>query len=118
MTWTYKQSTGEMISPNGAVTIGYSGHGKGRNNPAMQGTQKIGPIPLGVYTIGKAYDHPHLGPCVMNLEPLPDIDTLGRSLFRIHGNDAQNDASQGCVIIGPTTRKTIATSDDRILTVI
>lgn len=117
--WTYQQSTGKLTDSDGDLTgVGYSGHAEGRNNPEMQGVQKIGPIPVGNYTIGKSYNDPHLGPCVMHLDPTPDTDTLGRSLFRIHGNDAQNDASEGCVILGPAIRKMISASTDKNLKVI
>lgn len=118
MTWTYKQSTGEMTSPSGEVCQGYSGHGIGRNNPKLQNVPRIGPIPRGTYTIGNAYDDPHLGHCVMHLDPLPDTDTLGRSLFRIHGNNAKNDASEGCVIMGKLVRTAISINPDKTLTVI
>lgn len=118
MSWVYKQSTGELTSPNKDISIGYSGHGGGRNNSSMQEIPRIGPIPRGDYIIGHAYDDPHLGPCVMHLDPKPNTDTFGRSLFRIHGNDKQNDASEGCVIMGPVIRKQISVSDDKTLTVI
>jgi hypothetical protein len=48
----------------------------------------------------------------MHLDPLPGTSTFGRSLFRIHGNNAVNDASHGCVILGPFIRRAIADSDD------
>lgn len=118
MTWTYQQSTGKLTSPKGVFSQGYSGHKEGRNNPDMQGVPRIGPIPQGTYTIGKAYNDPHLGPCVMHLDPTPDTDTFGRSLFRIHGDNKQNDASEGCVILGPVTRNIISIDSDKTLTVI
>ena len=118
MTWTYKQSNGLLTKDGVFEGTGYSGAGAGRNNPAMQDVPNVGPIPQGSYTIGPAYDEvPGLGPCVMHLDPQPGTNDFGRSAFRIHGNDAENDASHGCVILGPAIRHLIAGSDDRTLTV-
>lgn len=118
MSWTYSQSTGELTAANGSAWRGYSGTGDGRNNPVMQNIPKIGPIPQGSWTIGEAYDDPHLGPCVMHLDPFPDTETFGRSLFRIHGDNLVHDASEGCVVLGPSIRNLISTSNDKILVVV
>jgi hypothetical protein len=118
MTWSYKQSDGALTLDGILQDEGYSGSGDGRNNPAMQDVVGVGPIPQGQYIIGDAYDDiGGLGPCVMHLDPYPATNTFGRSLFRIHGNNAANDASHGCVILGPATRHLIAASDDRTLVV-
>ena len=118
MTWIYNQTSGEL-SINGLFqAIGYSGTGEGRNNGDMQAFPNVGPIPVGKYTIGPSYDDPHLGPCVMHLDPTPDTNTFGRSEFRIHGNNAQNDASHGCVIFGHDTRQVISDSGDTDFSVI
>jgi hypothetical protein len=112
MTFTYRQHDGELTHDGAFVGNGYSGHGEGRNNPAMQGVPRVGPIPVGRYRIGQAYPHPRLGPCVMNLDPLPGTDTLGRSLFRIHGDNARHDASEGCIILGPAIRRQVSETRD------
>jgi len=118
MTWTYSQTTGKLTEDNVFQGIGYSGTGEGRNNPAMQDVPDVGPIPQGQYIIGVAYDNRGgLGPCVMHLDPYPSTNTFGRSLFRIHGNDIDNDASHGCVILGPAIRQLISDSHDRTLLV-
>lgn len=52
----------------------------------------------------------------MNLTPLGH-NALGRTGFMIHGNNIQDNASQGCVILGPTIRQQIAASNDHVLTV-
>jgi hypothetical protein len=50
--YTYSQPTG-ILTRNGATAgQGYSGHGAGRNNPAMQAARDMGPIPQGQYKIG------------------------------------------------------------------
>ncbi len=112
MSWEYDQSSGELRHDGAFEGTGYSGTGIGRNAPDAQRIPHTGPIPQGRYRIGKDYDHPHLGPCVMNLEPEPGTDTFGRSLFRIHGDNKRHDASQGCIILGPTLRRLIARSFD------
>lgn len=116
--WQYSQHTGELTVAGVFEGTGYSGHGLGRNNPEAQELPNTGPIPQGRYQIGSAYEHPHLGPCVMNLDPINGTNTFGRSAFRIHGDNARHDASQGCVILGPSIRRLIAASPDRELLVI
>jgi len=122
--WIYRQSDGELMRDGAFEGNGYSGTGPGRNNHAMESVQGVGPIPCGQYTIGPAYDDVHqdgthgLGPCVMHLDPLPGTNTFHRSEFRIHGNNSANDASHGCIILGPAIRHLIDASRDRTLTVI
>lgn len=115
--WIYAQATGELRHDGDLIGTGYSGHGEGRNNPVMQSVPNIGPIPVGAYTIGISYLDPHLGPCVMKLEPNAGNNEFGRDLFRMHGNNIHNDASDGCIIMGPAIRATVSASLDRDLTV-
>ena len=116
--WTYRQTDGELLHDGVFEGTGYSGTGAGRNNPDMQSVPNVGPIPQGTYKIGPAHDEiGTLGPCVMNLDPTDYTDDFGRSAFRIHGNNAANDASHGCIILGPQIRQMIAASTDRDLTV-
>ena len=112
MTWTYSQTSGELTHDGKFIGTGYSGTGFGRNNPAAQNLQTVGPVPQGSYIIGDAYDDPKLGPCVMHLDADADTEVFGRSAFRIHGDNARHDASHGCVILGPSIRQLIADSDD------
>lgn len=118
MVWTYHQKTGELLHDDAFEGTGYSGRAGGRNNPDAERVQSVGPIPRGRYAIGKPYDHPHLGPCVMNLDAMDGTDTFGRSLFRIHGDNARHDASEGCIILGPAIRRHIARSADDEMEVI
>lgn len=115
--WTYSQSTGEFSHDGQFEGTGYSGTGIGRNRPSAQQIEGVGPIPQGLYTIGQPYDDPHLGPCVMHLDPAPGTNDFGRSLFRMHGNNKANDASHGCIILSPSIRHLVAISADRQLTV-
>lgn len=108
----YEQSTGKL-SHNGVVVglpvgAGYSGHGPGRNVPAEQMVPNVGPIPVGVYSIGPVFDHPQKGPRVMRLTPVSDTVTFGRSGFMIHGDNAKGDASEGCIILPRAVREAIS----------
>lgn len=115
--WEYHQGTGTLLHNGKFEGTGYSGTGIGRNHPDAQKIAHTGPTPQGAYRIGPAYDHPHLGPCVMNIDAEPNTETFGRSLFRIHGDNARHDASEGCIILGPTLRHLIADSGDSELLV-
>lgn len=110
--WSYAIGTGVLAQGGETRGRGYAGRGQGRNNIAMIRVAMMGPIPPGRYRIGKAYDHPLLGPVTMNLEPLPGTQMFGRSLFRIHGDNKAGDASQGCIVLGRTLRESIAQSGD------
>lgn len=121
MSWIYKQSTGEMMAPDGnLIGTGYSGKGIGCNNAEMQDVPNVGPIPAGTYTIGEAYHDPEKGPCVMRLIPDPSNEMFGRDGFLCHGDNpaANHTASEGCIIQGPAARQAISTSDDKQLMVV
>jgi predicted Fe-S protein YdhL (DUF1289 family) len=121
MSWVFRQSTGELRHNGVLVGTGYSGKGwapgSGRNNPLLQGLGETGPIPAGSYNIGVAYPHPNLGSMTMNLTPVGH-NALGRTLFRIHGDNSVNNASHGCVVLSPTIRTQIVTTNDRLLIVV
>lgn len=124
--WTYKITDGTMThdDPQHGRTCfsGYSGAGhtlaEGRNNPDMQDAIAKGPLPVGSYTIGVPHTSAHTGPYTMDLTPNPGNDMHGRSLFRIHGNNAANDASEGCIILPPDARRAVWESGDHALDVI
>jgi hypothetical protein len=120
MTWRYQQSTGDLYRDAAFVGTGYSGAGhtlaEGRNNPAMEAVVGKGPIPKGMWKIGPAHDSPHTGPLTMNLDPVGH-DAHGRSLFRIHGDNRDDDASHGCIILARGMRGTIEMSGDTDLEV-
>ena len=120
MPWMYSQSTGQLHHDGVLIGTGYSGAGfnaaTGRNNPSMQNVPNQGPIPTGQYQIGASYNHPQKGPISMNLTPIGH-NALGRSGFMIHGNNVQNNASQGCILLGPAIRQQIAASSDHVLVV-
>jgi hypothetical protein len=115
--WVYRSSDGELLHDGTFEGSGYSGTGAGRNNPSMEDEHGIGPIPRGRYRIGPERASERLGPVVMNLDPIGH-DAMGRTAFRIHGDDARHDASHGCVILGPVLRHLIAGSFDTELEVV
>jgi hypothetical protein len=118
MAWTYEQATGMLLHDGQPYGRGYSGRADGRNDPAMESVEGVGPIPRGAYRIGRAFSHPKLGPVTMRLFPAPGADTHGRSGFCMHGNNAANDASHGCIILGPKERtgvdQAVAQGDDQL----
>ena len=121
MAWHYNNATGVMTGPDGVVVgTGYSGNGAGLNNPAAEAIPDVGPIPEGVWRIGTAFDHPHLGPVAMVLIPLALLTASTRSGFFIHGDNIQmnRSASHGCIILGRPIREEIAQSTDRTLIVV
>lgn len=121
--WTYQQSTGKLWHDGKLIGVGYSGFGEGKNNPAMQAIHDVGPIPRGLWTIGRLENlekpGPH-GPCTMRLEPLPGTQTHGRTAFLIHGDSITQTgaASHGCIIQPLVVRCHIGCSADRALQVV
>ncbi len=51
MTWTYKQSTGELFHDGRFIERGYSGRMTNKNNPDRQHVKALGPLPRGTYRI-------------------------------------------------------------------
>lgn len=122
--WTYKVSTGELFGPAGSlVSKGYSGHGKGRNNPKLQGVKGVGPLPLGMWRIGEMYDSERVGRNAIKLyavDATPNDDThdaTGRGAFRVHGDNVRGDgsASNGCLIFPRPVRLQLAKHKGAIL---
>ena len=131
--WTFIQSTGAFLKPDGTtLTTGYSGHWDGvpppggptdhRYKPADQALKNLGPIPVGNYAIGRPYnDIGGKGPVVMDLTPDPANQMFGRNDFMIRGDRSppQSDmASDGCIVLDFASRQAISVSKDRTLRVI
>ena len=118
MPWTYNQRTGRLTRDGRDYGRGYSGHGPGRDNPAMEHMRNIGPIPRGTYTIGAPFHHAHAGNA-MRLSPNPGTYTYGRSGLMIHGDSIARPgtASEGCVILDRSMREQIWSSGDHTLEV-
>lgn len=131
--WRYSQSTGRIWDPNGVpVAAGYSGAWDGktplggpndhRNRGRDQPLHKLGPIPVGTYDLGEAFDDTGgKGPVVMHLVPRVGNEMFGRSGFMVHGDRAPphtGEASEGCIILNRPTREALAASPDRALQVV
>lgn len=108
---TYSQSTGLFTGAGTSVT-GYSGHGDGLNNPAMQNAHDTGPLPQGGYTIQPPHADHKVGPVAMRLVPSPSNEMFGRGDFLIHGDTAAQNhtASHGCIILPHDVRVKIGTA--------
>jgi hypothetical protein len=106
----FNQSTGEVTHQGSHFSWSYSGHGNGVNNPSMQYVPGIGPIPVGTYTIGPPFVHPHAGAVCMRLTPNPGTDDHGRDGFMWHGDNiaANHTASEGCIISPRVDREAAA----------
>lgn len=111
MSWTYSQTTGQLVHNGRVVATGYSGTGHGRNNPDLEDARNVGPVPRGQYTIGPVHDTRTHGPRVMALTPVGH-DARGRDGFLIHGDNSRHDASTGCVILPRDVRDQISSSGD------
>jgi len=118
MAWVYDVPTGQLYSPEGALTAhGYSGNGADLNNPSSEGIKNHGPIPDGHYTFTDWQDHPHKGPKVCHLTPAPDNEMYGRDGFMVHGDNQTHTASDGCIILPRFARDMMAASLDQELVV-
>ena len=120
VSFQYSQSTGVLNHDGLVVGTGYSGAGYGKNDPECQQIPNVGPLPRGGYVIGAPYDHPTLGPHVMNLTPYPANEMYGRSLFRIHGDNPAHvgESSDGCIVLELAAREVISQSGDSVLQVV
>jgi hypothetical protein len=106
----YHQVTGKLTLGDTEIGQGYSGKGDAKNNPDKEALKNTGPIPRGLYTVGKAREYKKMPNC---FDLTPDgHDAQGRTEFLIHG-DSKTDpgnASEGCIILSPDVRKKIAES--------
>ena len=124
--WTWRQKDGALYRNGALVSKGYSGKGRGVNNPALQGVQGIGPIPRGKWKIMNRYDSASVGPYALTLWKADDAkfddfdQATGRGAFRIHGDSirAPGTASKGCIILPRAIREMIWKSGDRDLEVV
>ena len=119
MSWEYSQHSKTLKHNGHIITTGYSGRNEGLNNPDMEGSPNVGPIPRGRYTIGRSYHHETKGPVTMKLS-LYGHNALGRSNFSIYGdnNRLNSTASEGCIILNREARELISASGDAMLDVV
>jgi RHS repeat-associated protein len=123
----YEQFTGHLVCTDVATgkvvvnTVGYAGHGAGKNNPFMTDVPDTGPLPGGDYEIvAPAYYGARTGPVTLELVPSVNNLMFGRSLFRIHGDNSRDpgNASAGCPVIDPISRNIINNSGGGTLHVV
>ena len=107
--WSWDQSEGVLYLNGQWTARGYSGRGEGRDNPAMEAVRGVGPIPAGCWRIGPPRRSNRTGPHVMDLTPVGH-DAHGRSAFQIHGDNAESDASSGCIVLPRFYRELISKS--------
>jgi hypothetical protein len=116
----FSQSTGAVTLRGTLLCHGYSGHGEGKNNPALEAWIKIGPIPAGLYRIARWIDHhPTKGNDVAVLAPVGH-NARGRSGFLIHGDskDHPGEASEGCPTINNPYRHQLRESGAEFMEVV
>ena len=77
---------------------GYAGRRNGRNNHLAQELKGVGPLPVGFYRVAVRH-HGRFRAPAFALEPFTTNTMFGRSGFWIHGDNATNDASSGCIIL-------------------
>lgn len=123
--WIFESSTGKWYDPSGKFLVkGYAGGNCGKNpegvnNPEMQGKKHIGPLPEGLYELGKLVLESHLGKYAISLVPDESNDMLGRSDFYVHGDTTPSgNASEGCIIIPRSYREALWASKDRQVKVV
>lgn len=119
----YSQSLGYIWNDDGSIIFkgGWSGNGKGKNNPEMEGVKNKGPIPRGRYIIGTPYDSTRVGKFSIPLIPSCH-NALDRTHLRMHGatidESRRGEESDGCVILPFDIRKKVFDSNDKIFDVI
>lgn len=108
----YSISDGRFFDTRGRLLYRcYSGKaGLWRDNPRMTNVKEAGPIPTGMWQMGRPYHSPKVGPIAIPLSPIHGTETHARSAFLIHGDNAEGDASEGCIIAPRPLRAALATS--------
>jgi hypothetical protein len=117
----YEQATGILKSAEGLfIQQGYSGNGIYKNNPKYENLPNHGPIPIGIYKIGEAYNSPLTGPLTLPLTPYPNNEMFGRFGFKIHGDNVSDpgNGSDGCIVMPRIIRETINLGNDKTLIVV
>ena len=102
------------------VGDGYSGRGRGLNNPNRETEPNVGPIPKGEYEMGKPRDSERTGKAVIDLTPKDGTNTHGRGAFQVHGDNSlgNQSASRGCIVTGRETREKMSKGKTRDLVVV
>ena len=111
----YEQSNGSVWLVNGQYDLplaeGYAGRGLHRDRPESQCLKNEGPLPQGVYSM-RVLGNPNFAAPAIKLVAIEGTDLCGRSGFWVHGNNAENDASHGCVVLDRAARRVLASLID------
>ena len=107
----YYISSGRFVFPDGSTMICYSGVPEYRNNPDAINLQDRGPIPTGAFYITGVTSSK--GPNTIVLQPDGNNNMYGRHSFLIHGDNSSGNASQGCIVMGPTGRQKVVDAYNR-----
>jgi hypothetical protein len=134
--WTYEQATGKLLGLNGNIVgVGYAGRDfdsagnfvRGKNNPAKESLENVGPLPSGIYTADwMTFVHAVVGRFAIHLRPDPateaKIVAYGRQAlsFFIHGDSIEHPGagSDGCIVQTLSVRHQLWNSGDHVLQVI
>lgn len=121
MSLTFCTKNGYLYRDGEFCAFGYSGFGKGKNNPALQHVADVGPIPEGRYAIlGPPFESSKTGKYVLRLIPLSGTNTFGRGGFEWHGDSESHpgEASHGCVVTALGPRQAAWQGGERSITVV
>lgn len=86
----YQQSTGKFWVDGKPAATGYSGNFEGRNKNAFEHDNRIGPIPLGVYSIVTTTEGSEGTDYTFQLKAQKGSEGAKRSDLAITGNAATN----------------------------
>lgn len=120
MSFLYTQKTGFLTHDSLFLGAGYSGYGEDANVAQDESLKDLGPIPEGMYTIGKPHVDEQVGPVAMTLTPDMENHMFGRGDMLIHGDTSamNHTASHGCIILPHDVRVKVAelvlTGDNRL----
>jgi hypothetical protein len=132
---TFDRAKGEIRRANGTVLcLAQSGYdpdtsvkgepGEGVGHPELEAVRNVGPLPAGYYVLGKPFLHPHAGPFVMRLFPVPGtVDMHGRDGMLWHGGwkdptAHKDNASHGCITSPLASREAAWLEGDHLLHVV
>lgn len=118
--WKYVQNTGELYRDGKLIETGYSGVLTNKNNPDREQVRGMGPIPRGTWKIGSTGTRK--GPLTITLKHISG-NSYDRDMrtFRMHGDKRHGVpgfASEGCIIMGPSTRLLVSKDHGAILEVV
>lgn len=107
--WSQAAGTLSLIDGQARARLaaGYAGRPRWRNDATAQHRKGEGPLPRGLYRM-KVVPHPRFAGPAVRLDPDAGNAMLGRSDFWIHGDNAEGDASSGCIVLGRPARLLVA----------